>query len=239
MARSGPGPGPGSERCFPVFPKEPAPAAQRGLWHPSGFWPDGCQGLCRKVASLRSGGRRLAVRKTIEYQIGALPCTPFPAAREFAPVGSMSLDSRVAWLPYESSSFATSRGNERYEEKNRGVICFMYYSGNPPLVAGATTSPPQAVGLWVLSHGAMSLQESIETYSVSRMGWQGNTIRKGAKRPENRVTCFPVEKVRRSRIRGAAQRLITRMLFMTYDADRLIRNADFISIAREGDTTTL
>ena len=72
-------------------------------------WPSGpwCQGLCRKVASLRSGGRRLAVRKTIEYQIGALPRTPFPAAREFAPVGSMSLDSRVAGLPYESSSFAT------------------------------------------------------------------------------------------------------------------------------------
>ncbi|WP_444210709.1 hypothetical protein, partial [Dialister succinatiphilus] len=30
------------------------------------------------------------------------------------------------------------------------------------------------------------------------------SIRKGAKRPENRVTRFPVEKVRRSRIRGAA-----------------------------------
>ena len=29
------------------------------------------------------------------------------------PVGSMSLDSRVAGLPYESSSFATSRGNEK------------------------------------------------------------------------------------------------------------------------------
>ena len=73
----------------------------------------------------------------------------------------------------------------------------------PPLVPYGTTFPPQAVGLWVLSHGAMSLQESIETYSVSRMGWQGNTIRKGAKRPENRVTRFPVEKVRRSRIRGS------------------------------------
>ena len=85
-----------------------------------------------RCASLRSGGRRLAVRKTIEYQIGALPCTPFPAAREFAPVGSMSLDSRVAWLPYESSSFATLRGNEGYEEKNRGVICFMYYSSISP-----------------------------------------------------------------------------------------------------------
>ena len=36
----------------------------------------------------------------------------------------------------------------------------------PPLVAGATTFPPQAVGLWVLSNVAMSLQESIETYSA-------------------------------------------------------------------------
>ena len=62
-----------------------------------------------RCASLRSGGRRLAVRKMIEYQIGALPRTPFPAAREFP-----------------------SRGNERYEEKNRGVICFMYYSSISP-----------------------------------------------------------------------------------------------------------
>ena len=46
-------------------------------------------------------------------QIGALPCTPFAASRDFAPVGSMSLDSRVASLPYESSSLATSRGNEK------------------------------------------------------------------------------------------------------------------------------
>ena len=47
------------------------------------------------------------------HPIGALPRTPFPASRDFAPVGSMSLDSRVASLPYESSSFATSRGNEK------------------------------------------------------------------------------------------------------------------------------
>ena len=62
-----------------------------------------------RCASFRSGGRRLAVRKTIEYQIGALPRTPFPAAREFP-----------------------SRGNKGYEEKNRGVICFKYYSSISP-----------------------------------------------------------------------------------------------------------
>ena len=67
--------------------------------------------LC--LIALRSGGRRLAVRIAMEHPIGTLPRTPFPASRDFAPVGSMSLDSRVAGLPYESSSFATSRGNEK------------------------------------------------------------------------------------------------------------------------------
>ena len=41
------------------------------------------------------------------------PVHPFATTWHFAPVGSMSLDSRVAGLPYESSSFATSRGNEK------------------------------------------------------------------------------------------------------------------------------
>ena len=43
----------------------------------------------------------------------------------------------------------------------------------------------------MFNHGAMSLQESIETYSAPEQGWQGNTIRREAKRPENRVTRFP------------------------------------------------
>ena len=38
---------------------------------------------------------------------------------------------------------------------------------------------------------------------------------------------------------GAAQRLITRMLIMPYDIESQFRNADFILIARKGDTTTL
>ena len=54
----------------------------------------------------------------MEHPIGALPRTPFPASRDFP-----------------------SRGNERYEEKNRES----YTSGTtptfPPLVAGATTFP--------------------------------------------------------------------------------------------------
>ena len=66
---------------------------------------------------------------------------------------------------------------------------------NPPLVAGATTFPPQAGALWMFSNGAMFLQESIERFILPpEQGWQGNTICKEAKRPENRVTRFPVEK---------------------------------------------
>ena len=49
----------------------------------------------------------------MEHPIGTLP--PYTLSR-FAglhPQGSVSLDSRVASLPYESSSLATSRGNEK------------------------------------------------------------------------------------------------------------------------------
>ena len=145
-----------------------------GIHRASGPW---CQGLCRKVASLRSGGRRLAVRITIEYQIGALPRTPFPAARDFAPVGSMSLDSRVAWLPYESSSFATSRGNERYEGKNSesytsGTIsAFSPFGGwrhhlarweSCHLIRGSQSSPMNPVSLSPpLRGGTIKLRGSI------------------------------------------------------------------------------
>ena len=41
----------------------------------------------------------------------------------------------------------------------------MYYSSISPFGAGATTFPPHfVVGLWMLNHGAMSLQESIERF---------------------------------------------------------------------------
>ena len=90
----------------------------------------------------------MAVRKMIEYQIGALPRTPFPAAREFP-----------------------SRGNERYEEKNRGVICFMYYSSIPPLVAGATTLPG---GKHVTGFaGRLQLPYESSSFATSAVRWGG------------------------------------------------------------------
>ena len=67
-------------------------------------------------------------------------------------------------------------------------------------------------------------------------GWQGNTIRKEAKRPENRVTRFPVEKSGEARIGGGERsEPISRMPIMSYDAESKSRNADFMLIARKGD----
>ena len=82
----------------------------------------------------------MAVRIAMECQIGALPRTPFPASRDFAPVGSMSLDFQVASLSYKSSSFATSRGNEKYGEEKQRVIYFMYHSAVSPF--GGESSEP-------------------------------------------------------------------------------------------------
>ena len=112
----------------------------------------------------------------------------------------------------------------------------MYHSGNPPLVAGATTFPPQAGALWVLSNGAMSLQESIERFILPpEQGWQGNTIRKEAKRPENRVTRFPVEKSGAARIGGGERsEPVSRIVFMPYDTESKSRNVLASPLGEEG-----
>ena len=70
-------------------------------------------------ALLRSGGRRLAVRKMIECHIPAQTRTPFASSRHFP-----------------------SRGNEGYGEKNRASYTSCTILVYPPLVAGATTLPP-------------------------------------------------------------------------------------------------
>ena len=77
----------------------------------------GAPSKCVRCASLRSRGRRLAVRIAIEYHIAAQPRTPFPASRDFP-----------------------SRGNEGYGGKNRRVIYFIYHSGAFPL--WCLTAPP-------------------------------------------------------------------------------------------------
>ena len=172
-----------------------------GIHRASGPW---CQGLCRKVASLRSGGRRLAVRKTIEYQIGALPRTPFPAAREFP-----------------------SRGNERYEEKNRGVICFRYHFGVFPLWWLAP--PPCPVGIVSLDSRVAELPYESSSFATpsSRGHYQAplccELLMKGLL---FRALFCPLNRGKSgaARIGGGGERSepITRMLILPYDTEKQI-----------------
>ena len=91
---------------------------------------------CVRCASLRSGGRRLAVRTAMEHPIGALPRTPFPASRDFP-----------------------SRGNERYEGKTASHILHVPFRRFPPLVAGATTLPGgKHVTGFSVAYGSLRIQ---------------------------------------------------------------------------------
>ena len=90
---------------------------------------------------------------------------------------------------------------EVWRGKTESHIFHVPFRRFPPLVAGATTFPPQAGALWMLSHGAMSLQESIERFLLP---------------PEQ-------GEVRRSR-KGGGERSepITRMLILPYDTEKQI-----------------
>ena len=67
--------------------------------------------------------------------------------------------------PFYNKTFTTGlRPLENHTTALRARKCI------PPLVAGATTFPPQAGALWMLSNGIMSLQESIECFILSP-GW--------------------------------------------------------------------
>ena len=127
---------------------------------------------CVCCASLRSGGRRLAVRIAMGCQIGVLSCTPFASSRRFAPVGSMSLDFQVASLSYKSSSFATSRGNEKI-------------GGTGYCVTYDTDSQ---------SCNVLASPLGEEGHEVAK-GVQANWIHRGAPRPANPVRRHPAKSV--------------------------------------------
>ena len=55
-------------------------------------------------ASLRSGGRRLAVRTAMEHHIGALPRTPFPASRDFPSRGNEKICGTGYCVTYDTES---------------------------------------------------------------------------------------------------------------------------------------
>ena len=55
-------------------------------------------------ASLRSRGRRLAVRTAMEHPIGALPRTPFPASRDFPSRGNEKIGGTGYCVTYDTDS---------------------------------------------------------------------------------------------------------------------------------------
>ena len=59
---------------------------------------------CVCCASLRSGGRRLAVRTAMEHPIGALPRTPFPASRDFPSRGNEKIGGTGYCVTYDTDS---------------------------------------------------------------------------------------------------------------------------------------
>ena len=59
---------------------------------------------CVRCASLRSGGRRLAVRTAMEHPIGALPRTPFPASRDFPSRGNEKISGTGYCVTYDTES---------------------------------------------------------------------------------------------------------------------------------------
>ena len=73
-------------------------------------------------------------------------------------VGRLLIDRRRPLMkkPYNRPAGVGKQANR---PGGRGNAFPLWWLAPPP-------SPRGAVGLWVLSHGAMSLQESIETYSA-------------------------------------------------------------------------
>ncbi len=57
-----------------------------------------------RCASLRSGGRRLAVRTAMEHPIGTLPRTPFPASRDFPSRGNEKIGGTGYCVTYDTDS---------------------------------------------------------------------------------------------------------------------------------------
>ena len=83
-------------------------------------------------ASLRSGGRRLAVRTAMEHPIGALPCTPFASSRR-SPQGetrSMESENRESYISCTIPQFPPLVVNA-VSQSPACVSCHMTHKANP------------------------------------------------------------------------------------------------------------
>ena len=109
-----------------------------------------------RCASLRSGGRRLAVRTAMEHPIGALPRTPFPASRDFPSRGNEKIGGTGYCGTYDTDSqsrnvLASPLGEEGHEVAKGWTVVILimildvdvtaerrHYNTNRPV--GATTT---------------------------------------------------------------------------------------------------
>ena len=118
------------------------------------------------------------------------------------------------------------QGETRDMREKQRVIYFTYHFGVFP-IWWLAPPPFRPVGKRVTASGGTAI------HAYCRAAYEEN---------DSRCFILPPEQgeVRRSRIGGGERsEPIRRMLIIPYDTESQFRNADFILIARKGDTTTL
>ena len=144
-----------------------------------------CQGLCRKVASLRSGGRRFAVRTAKEHPIGALPRTPFPASRDFPSRGNEKIGGTGCCVTYDT------------ESKSRNVSC-VPFRGRGPRSGEGVDGGKNDYDILILCLIALK-GKRLTTFCASlRSGGRRLAVRTAKEHPIGALPCTPFASSRRS-----------------------------------------
>ncbi len=129
-----------------------------------------------RCASLRPGGRRLAVRTAMEHPIGALPRTPFASSRR-SPQGETrdlrrKTASHILHVPFRRFPLLVANAVSQSPEC---LSCYMTQTANPVTLLA---SP--------LGEGGHEVAKGV----------QANWIHRGAPRPANPVRRHPAKSVR-------------------------------------------
>ena len=148
---------------------------------------------CVRCASLRSGGRRLAVRTAMEHPIGALPRTPFPASRDFPSRGNEKIGGTGYCVTYDTDSqsrnvLASPLGEEGHEVA-KGVQANWIHRGAPRPANPVRRHPAKSV--WTRERMIM-----IRYGDVTAERRHYNTLRPIGRyrNPQHRRRCRPPER---------------------------------------------
>ena len=148
---------------------------------------------CVRCASLRSGGRRLAVRTAMEHPIGALPRTPFPASRDFPSRGNEKIGGTGYCVTYDTDSqsrnvLASPLGEEGHEVA-KGVQANWIHRGAPRPANPVRRHPAKSV--WTRERMIM-----IRYGDVTAERRHYNTLRPIGRyrNPQRRRRCRPPER---------------------------------------------